>query len=56
MLYYTQNYWVFGLFPSPGILGTRDRDVSETGTVSVLGSLPPTPEDGNIQFPKRRVL
>jgi hypothetical protein len=31
-----QNYWVFGLFPSPGILGTIKHDVSETGTVSVL--------------------
>jgi hypothetical protein len=23
MVYNTQNYWVFGLFPSSGILGTR---------------------------------
>jgi hypothetical protein len=30
------NYWVFGLFPSPGILVTRKHDVSETGSVSVL--------------------
>jgi hypothetical protein len=30
------NYWVFGLFPSSGILGTRKNDVSETGSVSVL--------------------
>jgi hypothetical protein len=32
----TQNYWVFGLFPSSGILGSRKHDVSETGSVSVL--------------------
>jgi hypothetical protein len=31
-----QNYWVFGLCPSTGILGTRKHDVSETGSVSVL--------------------
>jgi hypothetical protein len=28
-----QNYWVFGLFPSSGILETRKHDVSETGSV-----------------------
>jgi hypothetical protein len=32
----TQNYWVFGLCPSPGILETRKHNVSETGSVSVL--------------------
>jgi hypothetical protein len=31
-----QNYWVFGLFPSSGILGTTKYDVSETGSVSIL--------------------
>jgi hypothetical protein len=31
MVYHIQNYWVFGLFPSSGILGTRKHDVSETG-------------------------
>jgi hypothetical protein len=36
MVYHTQNYWVFGLFLSPGILGTRKHDVSETGSVSVI--------------------
>jgi hypothetical protein len=36
MVYNTQNYWVFGLFPSSGILGTRKHDVSETESVSVL--------------------
>jgi hypothetical protein len=29
-----QNYWVFGLFSSSGILGNRGQDVSETGSVS----------------------
>jgi hypothetical protein len=32
--YNTQNYCVFGLFPSSGILQTRKQDVSETGYVS----------------------
>jgi hypothetical protein len=65
MVYNAQNYWVFGLFPSPGILEnttfrkldlfngslrtellgfrtfsiawySREHDVSETGSVSVL--------------------
>jgi hypothetical protein len=26
----SQNYWVFGPFPSPGILENRKHDVSET--------------------------
>jgi hypothetical protein len=26
----TQDYWVFGYFPSSGILGNRRHDVSET--------------------------
>jgi hypothetical protein len=39
MVYHTQNYWVFGLFPSSGILGTRKHDVLETGSVSVLRSV-----------------
>jgi hypothetical protein len=30
------NYWVFGLYPSSNILKTRENNVSETGTVSVL--------------------
>jgi hypothetical protein len=30
MVYHTQNYWFFGLFPSSSILGTRKHDVSET--------------------------
>jgi hypothetical protein len=31
-----QNFWVFGLLPSSGILETKIHDVSETGSVSVL--------------------
>jgi hypothetical protein len=31
-----QNYCVFGLFPSSGILENRKHDVSETGSVSVF--------------------
>jgi hypothetical protein len=36
MEYNTQDYWVFGLCPSSGILDTRKHDVSETGSVPVL--------------------
>jgi hypothetical protein len=32
-----QNYWVFGLCPSSGILEARKHDVSGNGFVSVLG-------------------
>jgi hypothetical protein len=32
----TPNYYVFGLYPSSGILKTREHNVSETGSVSVL--------------------
>jgi hypothetical protein len=35
MVYATQNYRVFVLFLSSGILENRKRDVSETGSVSV---------------------
>jgi hypothetical protein len=35
-LHNTQNYWVFGLSPSSGIIETRKHDVSETGSVSVF--------------------
>jgi hypothetical protein len=31
-----QYYWVFGRFPSSGILENRKRDVSENEFVSVL--------------------
>jgi hypothetical protein len=31
-----QNYWVFGLCPSSGILEARKHNVSETGSVFVL--------------------
>jgi hypothetical protein len=36
MVYRTQNYCVFGFFPSSGILGTTKHDVSETGYVFVF--------------------
>jgi hypothetical protein len=36
MLYNNQNYWVFGLCPSSGILETREGNVSETGSATVL--------------------
>jgi hypothetical protein len=39
MVYNTQNYWVFGLFPSSGIL--------ENITLRKLDLFPEEPEDGN---------
>jgi hypothetical protein len=36
IMYNTQNYWVFGHFPSSGILENRKQDISDTGSVSVL--------------------
>jgi hypothetical protein len=36
MVYNTQNYWVFGLCRSSGILETRKHNVPETVSVSVL--------------------
>jgi hypothetical protein len=36
MVCITQNYWVFGLNPSSGILKTREHNISENGPVSVL--------------------
>jgi hypothetical protein len=35
-LMYTQDYWVFRLCPSSAILKTREHNVSENGSVSVL--------------------
>jgi hypothetical protein len=32
----SQNYWVFGLCPSSGILKSKERNVSETGCFSPL--------------------
>jgi hypothetical protein len=33
----TQDYWVFGLCPSSGILkNTKEHNISETGSVSDL--------------------
>jgi hypothetical protein len=40
MVYTTQNYWIFGLLPSSGILANKKYDVSETGYDSVLRCLP----------------
>jgi hypothetical protein len=42
MVYHTQNYWVFGLCPSSGILETRKHNVSETGRfrAQVRGEIP----------------
>jgi hypothetical protein len=34
MMYNAQNYWVSGLRPSSGILGTGKQNVSETASVS----------------------
>jgi hypothetical protein len=40
--YNIQDYWLFGLCPSSGILkATKEHDVSKTGAVSVLGRLRP---------------
>jgi hypothetical protein len=36
MVYNIQNYWVFGLRPSSSILKTKEHNVSETGSVSIL--------------------
>jgi hypothetical protein len=39
MVYNTQNYWGFGLYPSSGFNNYKEKDkhnVSETGSVSVL--------------------
>jgi hypothetical protein len=33
-----QNYWLFGICPSSGILESKKYNVSETGSVSVLRS------------------
>jgi hypothetical protein len=32
----SQNYWVFGLFPSSSIVENRKHDVSKAGSVSIL--------------------
>jgi hypothetical protein len=36
MVYRTQNHWVSGVSPSSGIQNSRDRNVSESGSVSVF--------------------
>jgi hypothetical protein len=37
MVYSTQNYWVFALFLSFGIIENRKHDFSETGSVPSSG-------------------
>jgi hypothetical protein len=37
MVFNTQNYWLFGLCPSSGILETRKHNVSESGSVPSAG-------------------
>jgi hypothetical protein len=44
MVHNIQIYWVFGLYPSSGILETRNS-VSETGSVCLVSSHPS--EDGS---------
>jgi hypothetical protein len=39
MVYNTQNYWIFELFPSSDILENRKHDVSETDTRNYMVSL-----------------
>jgi hypothetical protein len=48
MMYSTQNYLGFGLFPSSGVLGSK-HDISETGSVSIL---PRTPDEGKSPKPR----
>jgi hypothetical protein len=67
-VYDTKDYWIFRLFPSSGILGTRKHDVSETGSVWSSGVGGNTPcqlgllDRANLNhwtsdlFPKRRVF
>jgi hypothetical protein len=43
MVYNTQNYWVFGLFPSSGILETRKHNVSEMDVFPASGEGGKTP-------------
>jgi hypothetical protein len=31
-----KNYWVFGLYPLSGILKSKEHNISETGSVSIL--------------------
>jgi hypothetical protein len=36
MKHNVQDYWIFGLCPSSGIVKKEEHNVSETGSVSVL--------------------
>jgi hypothetical protein len=42
VVYDTQNYWISGLCPLPGILNTRKHNVSETGSMDLF----PSSEEG----------
>jgi hypothetical protein len=48
MVYQNQDYRVFGLSPSSGILGNRKHNVLETGSVSETSCFlfPKIPDDG----------
>jgi hypothetical protein len=51
MVYNTQNYWVFGLFSSAGILETRKHDISETSRSETRFLVSRIPDDGKVQKP-----
>jgi hypothetical protein len=52
MVYNTQNYWVFGLCSTSGILKTTKHNVSETDPVSETFFLVfRIPDDGKVQNP-----
>jgi hypothetical protein len=48
MVYNTQNYWVFGRFPSSGVLENKKHYFSETDPVSEAPCFlfSRTPDDG----------
>jgi hypothetical protein len=51
----TQDYWVFGLCPSSGILEATKHNVSETGSVSILSwGMKGTYSTGSIRKSKPR--
>jgi hypothetical protein len=54
MVYNSQNYWVFGVFPSSGILKNRKNNVSETDPVSETSCFlfSRIPDDGKSQNPQ----
>jgi hypothetical protein len=48
----TRHLWPSGFYPSLGVLNTRKHNVSETGSLSVLGWAEGIYMLGRIQFPK----